>query len=382
MRNFLTMLGIIIGVTAVILVICVGQGIKQQISGQLGTYGKDVFLIQPGSSGGGALLGLTGANGSLLTEADLRTVQQADGVGTAVPLSTTTGTVSGDHTVKTPFIVATTADFTQIIHQSLASGGFFDPDVDSKTVVLGEGIAQKLFNDNAPLGQTLTWRGRTFIVSGVFNDFNAPPFSPEANFNNAVFLPYQTAEKITNSSLGIYQILAKPSHRGASKAAIHSTETALSAAHGGARDVTVTHASSTTSASGQTIHLLTILVACAAAIALVVGGVGIMNMMLLSVTERMHEIGLRKAIGATNQQIMRQFVAEAFVLSSTGAVIGVVFACAGVGLLRLYTSIQAVIVWQALVFTPLLAIAIGLFFGTMPALKAARKDPIEALRQA
>ena len=381
-RNFLTMLGIIIGVTAVVLVVCVGQGIKQQISGQLGSYGKDVFSVQPGDSGANALSGLASTNGNLLTQADLYTVQQADGVGIAVPLSTTTGSVSGDHTVKTPFILATTSDFPQIVNKSLASGGFFDSGTDNKTVVLGEGIAQKLFNDNAPLGQTLTWRGQTFIVSGVFNDFNAPPFSLEANFNNAVFIPYQTAEKITRSDLAIYQILAKPSHPGGSSAAIHNADMALIAAHGGAHDVTVAHAASTSSASGQTIHLLTILVACAAAIALVVGGVGIMNMMLLSVTERMHEIGLRKAIGATNQQIMRQFVAEAFVLSAAGAVIGVALACAGVGLLRLYTSVQAVIVWQALVFTPLLAIAIGLFFGTMPALKAARKDPIEALRQA
>lgn len=383
MRSFLTMLGIIIGVMAVVLVVCVGQGIKQQISGQLGSYGKNVFLVQPGENGNGsALSALASTNGNLLTEADLRTVQDATGVSVAVPLSTTNGSVTGDHTVSTPFIVATTGDFPKIINRSMASGGFFDPSVDSKTVVLGEGVAQKLFNDNAPLGQALIWRGQRFIVSGVFNDFKAPPFSLEANFNNAVFVPYQTAEKVTDSNLGIYQILAKPNRETSSKDAIHSVEGALAAGHGGAHDVTVSSATSATTASNQTIHLLTVLVSVAAAIALVVGGVGIMNMMLLSVTERMHEIGLRKAIGATNRQIMRQFMAEAFVLSAIGAVLGVIFACATVGLLRLYTSIQAVLVWQAIVAAPLLAIATGLFFGTMPALKAARKDPIDALRQA
>ena len=113
---------------------------------------------------------------------------------------------------------------------------------------------------------------------------------------------------------------------------------------------------------------------------MVVGGVGIMDVMLVSVTERMHEVGIRKAIGATNQQIMRQFVAEAFVLSAIGAVLGVLFSAAGVGLLRAYTSVQAVLVWQVMIVVPLIAIAIGVFFGSMPALKAARKDPIEALR--
>ncbi len=382
MRAFLTMLGIIIGVMAVVLIVCVGQGIKLQISGQLGSYGKNVFLVQPGENGnGGALSSLASTNGNLMTEADLRTVQDAAGVGVAVPLSTTSGSAMGDHTVSTPFIVATTADFPEIINRSMASGGFFDPTVNSKTVVLGEGIAQKLFNDNAPLGQALTWRGQRFIVSGVFNDFKAPPFSLEANFNNAIFLPYQTAEKVTDSDLGIYQILAKPTHDTSGKTAIHNAQQALAAAHGGAHDVMVSSATSATTASNQTIHLLTVLVATAAAIALVVGGVGIMNMMLLSVTERMHEIGLRKAIGATNQQILRQFMAEAFVLSAIGAFLGVVFACAAVGLLRLYTSIQAVLVWQVIVAAPLLAIITGLFFGTVPALKAARKDPIDALRQ-
>jgi ABC-type antimicrobial peptide transport system permease subunit len=133
-------------------------------------------------------------------------------------------------------------------------------------------------------------------------------------------------------------------------------------------------------ASNKTIHLLTLLIAGAALISLIVGGVGIMNVMLVSVTERMHEIGVRKAIGATNRQIMRQFMAEAFVLSAIGAVIGVAFSAAIVGLMRFYTGLEPVLVWQVMVIAPVIAVAIGLFFGSLPALKAARKDPIEALR--
>lgn len=381
-RSFLTMLGIIIGVMAVILMVSIGQGVKQQVSGQLGRQSKDVVLVQPsaGTSSGSLLSGLAGSNSGLLTENDLRTVQKTPGVAAAVPLATVSGKATGDHTVASPFVIATTADFPQVINQSFASGGFFDDTSDSKTVVLGSSIAQKLFDDNAPLGQALSWRGQNFIVAGVFNDFNAPPFSLEGGFNNAIFIPYATAQQLSGSVLGVYQILVKPASASATDQTISDINHALVASHGGSQDVSVARASDANLTSDQTIHLLTLLVAGSALIALIVGGVGIMDVMLVSVTERMHEIGIRKAIGATNRQIMRQFMAEAFVLSALGALIGVVLSLVLIGLLRLYSSLQPVIVWPILVIAPLVAIAIGLFFGGMPALKAARKDPIEALR--
>lgn len=382
-RSSLTILGIIVGVMAVILMVCIGQGIKMQISGQLGRYGKNVLTILPGSSKSGGLsniAGFSGASSALLTESDLRTVQRTPGVAEAVPLAVASGTMTGDHTVQSPFIIATNANFPDIINQSFSAGGFFDPEGGSKTIVLGASIAQKLFNDNAPLGQGLIWRGQRFLVSGVYNYFNAPPFSVEANFDNAVFVPYTTAQQMSGNSLAIYQILARSDDNQDAAQVTTAVNSALVASHGGANDVTVTRASDSDSAPDQTIRLLTVLVSGAAIIALVVGGVGIMDVMLVSVTERMHEIGLRKAIGATNRQIMRQFVAEAFVLSGVGALLGTGFAAAGVGLIRAYSSVEPVFVWQILVIAPIVAIAIGVFFGSMPALKAARKDPIEALR--
>jgi len=382
-RSSLTMFGIIIGVMAVILVVCIGQGVKQQIAGQLGRYGKNVLTVQPGASGAPGLstiTGLSGASSTLLTRNDLSTVQKTPGVAEAVPLATASGTMRGDHTVTTPFIVATNGQFPDIINQSFSAGGFFDGETGTKSVVLGATIAQKLFDNNAPLGQGLVWRGQRFLVAGVYNYFNAPPFSVEANFDNAVFVPYATARQMSGNSLGIYEILARSGTAGNAPQTVSAVRSALRASHGGADDVTVTRASDGNSAPDQTIHLITLLVTGAALIALVVGGVGIMDVMLVSVTERMHEIGIRKAIGATNRQIMRQFVAEAFVLSAFGAFMGVVFSAAGVGLLRAYTTLQAVLVWPIMVTAPLIAVFIGVFFGSMPALKAARKDPIEALR--
>ena len=381
-RSFLTMLGIIIGVTAVILVVCIGQGVKQQIGGELGRYGRDMFVVRPGGTqnGIGFLTGLSGGSSTLLTGSDVQAVQKAKGVKAAVPLSSASGSVTGDFTVDSPVIVATNSDFADIIHQPMASGGFFNNGDDSRGVVLGFNVAQKLFSDNAPLGQALVWRGQRFMVAGVFDHFNAPPLSFEANFNDAVFLPYSTAQKVTDSTLGIYEVIGRADPSAGLPQAMRNATDSLVSAHGGAHDINVLSAADANGVSNQTIHLLTMLIVGAAVIALIVGGVGIMNMMLVSVTERMYEIGLRKAIGATNRQIMRQFMAEALMLSGYGAIIGVIVASAVVGLLRVYTSLNAVMVWPVLVTAPLLAIAIGLFFGSMPALKAARKDPIEALR--
>jgi len=377
-RSLLTMLGIIIGVAAVVLTICIGQGVKEQIAGKLGRYGPDVLAVETVAPDGSPLQGLQQVRTGL-AQRDVTVAQKTAGVSVVVPLATATGSMTGDHTVATPSIIATTADFTYLSGQPFASGGMFDTENGSKTVVLGSEVAHRLFDDTAPLGESLTWRGQRFLVAGVFDSFDAPPFSPEAAYDNSVFVPYSTALDISGGSVGLYELLAKTDGT-ATNLVRDRLQLALDAAHGGAKDTTVFAAARGGRASDDTIHLLTVLIAGAAIIALIVGGVGIMNIMLVNVAERMHEIGIRKAIGATNQQIMRQFVAEAFVLSVIGAVIGLVLSCAAVGLLRLYSSIHAVIVWQVLVIAPLIAIVVGVFFGSMPALKAARKDPIEALR--
>lgn len=386
-RSFLTMLGIVIGVMAVVLVVSIGQGVKQQIAKQINQFGPDIITVRPGSEAQGfdtaSLLsgnGLPSSSSVLLNAADVDTVSHTPGVTYAVPLAIASGSAKGDHELKSPLVIATSDKLPDALKQQMASGVFFDPEAGRRTVVLGAAVASKIFDDTAPLGQAMTYRGQEFIVTGVLKPFNGAPLSLSANFNDAIFVPYAAAQTLNGGNLAVYQILVKAGSASAAPSLAKSIDDRLTADHGGSDQISVLTADKSSQSSNEIIHLLTLLTIGVAFIAFLVGGIGIMDVMLVSVTERMHEIGLRKAIGATKRQIMKQFMAEAFVLSAVGGVIAVALSAAVVGLMRVYTSLQPVIVWQVMVIAPLLAIAVGILFGTAPAIKAARKDPIEALR--
>lgn len=380
-RSFLTMLGIIIGVAAVIVVVSIGEGVKQQVSHQTARFGRDVLVVRASANRhtpavGGLIVG--GARS--LSSSDIETVRGTDNVSQVVPLGTAIGTIQADRTIDDPLVIATTADFITVAKHPIEYGGFFDAEPDSRTAVLGASLAQKLFDDNAPLGQSFTYRGEKFMVAGVFKRFATPPLSVEADYNEAVFIPYSSARSLLGADPETYQILAKVKPGASVGAVAKAVEDRLVVAHGGTHDTAVESVETVHSASDDTLQLLTLMTVGVALIAFLVGGIGIMNVMLVSVTERTQEVGLRKAIGATNQQILRQFVTEALVLSVIGAVIGVVLALIVVGLMRLYTTLQPVPVWPIVALVPLVAIATGVLFGTFPAAKAAAKDPIEALR--
>lgn len=391
-RSLLTMLGIIIGVTSVLVVVGIGEGVRQQIGAQTDRLGKDLITIRPGQllgqvSSGSMLNGLgpvfgQGLGGSL-SDIDIKTVQKTPGVATAVPLSiVSSGVVSGENNHRNnALVIGTTPGMPDMLKQSLAFGTFFnDTSTDANKVVIGSHVAQVLYDENVPLGQTLTILGHQFIVVGIFNDFQTTPLSLDADFNNAVFIPYTVARQITNDSTPIYEILARPSQVSQTDVVAGRVNGSLLAAHGGQHDFTVLEQSQTLAVTNTILSLLTSLIAGVAAISLLVGGIGIMNVMLVSVTERMHEIGIRKAIGATNQQILRQFMVEAIVLSVVGSALGVMIAFSAELVLRIFTNLAPSITWQIVAIACGVSIGVGVLFGSIPALKAARKDPISALR--
>jgi putative ABC transport system permease protein len=388
-RSMLTMLGIIIGIVSVVMVVGIGEGVKREVAHQIDQFGKDLITVRPGkvlqdskrtAANTDLLFGLNSISG--LTERDLKTVQESQHVRLAAPLALVSGSVrAGDRKLDQSMVLATNASLPEALNRSVPYGEFFgSDDEDANVAVIGRNVAEALFDDFVPLGQSFEFRGETFIVRGMFDSFKSTPLSPASNFNNAIFIPHKVAEGLTGNSTQMYSILAKPDKPENTQAAIASIHARLLKSHGGEEDFSVLDQEQNLAASSNVLSLITTMIAAVAGISLLVGGVGIMNIMLASVTERMHEIGVRKAIGATNRQILNQFVLEASVLSLVGGVIGVAVSLAGVFLLRTYTSLKPVISLEAIVVATAASLIIGVVFGAAPAIKAASKDPIEALR--
>lgn len=388
-RNFWTMLGVIIGVSSVITIVSIGEGVKQQISGQIKHVGSDLITIRPAqlkpgdstdSSNVSLLSGLP-ITGTLSPE-DAVAVRNLPEVAAATPLSAITGRVQSDTgTYSGGLVIGTTADLPDILKETVAYGDFFTNNDDVQHVaVLGSSAAQKMFDEEVPLGRTFSFRGQQFMVRGILRPLDTTPLSQDANFNDAIFIPSGVAQSISKNTASIYEILVKPRQPKASTQTIAAISHRLSDLHGGPGDFSVLRQDQSQAGSDQVLNLLTSLVAGVAAISLIVGGVGIMNVMSVSVVERLHEIGIRKAIGATNRQILAQFMIEATALSLSGGIIGIAIAAGIDGMLRLFTNLRPVLSWQIIVIATVVSLAVGILFGSFPALKAARKDPIEALR--
>jgi len=389
LRSFWTMLGIIIGVASVIVIVSIGEGVKQQVSGQIQHLGKDLITVRPGQLRPGAASNndpelITGLGVSApITNKDVATIKNTKGVAATAPLTILTGASKTESTTYDEgFVIGTTPDLPGLLNQSVAYGSFItDDDAGTNVAILGTHAADMLFEDeNVPLGRTFSYHGQDFIVRGIFNSFTSTPLNEQANFNKAIFIPNDVANTLTKNAAPIYEVLAKPADTNQTTAVANRIEKQLNDTHGGRSNLQISSGNQNISESDSIVGLLTRLIAGVAAISLIVGGIGIMNVMLVSVSERTHEIGIRKAVGATNRQILDQFMIESTVLSFVGGIIGIGVAFLVEIFLRLATNLHPVITWQVVVIAAGVSFVLGVVFGTVPAFKAARRDPIEALR--
>lgn len=388
-RNMLTTLGIIIGVVAVITTVSIGDGVKQKIQGQVQDFGQDLMIVRPGRAvtrnDAGSITNfnfLSQPTNAGLTDLDLEAVTDTKNVRAAAPLSIVAGVPSYEgQDFEQGSVIATSSNLPEITNQKIAFGQFLsEADEGSYYVVIGKSVAEDLFKQNVPLGRSISFRGKLLIVKGVFEEFKSNPFTIGADLNNAIFVPYTTGKVLSQNSSQISQILVKPEQADQSEKLQADIEKNIAAVRAGQKDFTVLTQEETLGVTNNILNIVTLLVAIMASISVIVGGVGIMNVMLVSVTERTQEIGIRKAIGATNRQILMQFLSEALLLSLMGSTIGVLIAgCINV-VLRLVTDLNPVLSWQVVAIAVGVSVSIGILSGIAPAVKAARKDPIEALR--
>jgi putative ABC transport system permease protein len=384
MRSILTALGIIIGVGAVIAMVSIGNGAKSQVEAQIASLGQNVLLIFSGSfNQGGARSGAFGA-GTL-------TIEDAEAIGREIPnLAGISPEVRSNAQVLANGLNWSTtvfgegADYLNIRQWPLTAGAMFgDQEVRSvgKVAIVGLTIVKQLFPDDDPIGQTLRIRNQPFRVVGVLAPKGLSVQGSDQD--DVVIIPYTSAMKRVTKQTMLRSINAQASTADTVDNVQADITALLRQRHRTTEqtdDFTVRNQEEIAAAATATSQTLTLLLAAIAGVSLVVGGIGIMNIMLVSVTERTREIGIRMAVGAHGSDVLLQFLIEAVILSSMGGIIGILL---GIGSSRLISRLYG---WPVLVSTAsvmvafIFSAAVGMFFGFYPARKAAQLDPIDALR--
>lgn len=388
MRSLLTMLGILIGIAAVILTVGLGQGAQAQVREQIDALGSNLLIVAPGSTT--SATGVRGGRGSAstLTVADAQALDSsvvAPDIARVAPVSSSSQALTVGSTNWTTNVVGTTPDWLSVRARTLASGRFLtatDVATAAPVVVLASETAMELFEGRSPLGQTVTANGSSLTVVGVLTAIGSTSTSDE---DDQAVVPRTTAATRITSGGGtsLSTLYVEATSPATLSAAYQETQAALLTAHGlaaGSADFTISSQQSLLDTATSTDRTLTILLGGVAAISLLVGGIGVMNIMLVSVTERVREIGLRKALGATPRAIRRQFLLEASTLGLTGGVLGLAIGVVGALLLPRIVDQPVPVSALAALAAVAVALAIGVGAGVYPAGRAARLAPIDALR--
>lgn len=387
-RSSLTIFGVIVAIVPVLIIIGIGEGVKRQITDQIQSLGNDLITVRSGAFTStdnpleqfNALSGYTTT--TPLTYKDLQVVKKSGVVDQSAPIGIVPGTIKiNDSQAPKATVIASTQDLPDLFQQKVQHGDFFeDKQYGQNVAVIGRGAAETLFGEGVPLGRSFEFRGETFVIRGVLQRSDTTPLSFATDLNEALIIPYQNAKELIGQEPPISEIVTRPNGTETPADTVKKLTDDLRQAHGGERDFSVVTQDENLRIVNNILSLLTAFVTGVAAIALLVSGISIMNIMLVSVTERMHEIGIRKAIGATKRQILGQFMTEAVMLSSTGGIIGIIIAFIISYVLRISTDLKPVITPEATLLVFIVSVLVGVIFGSIPAAKAARKDPIEALR--
>ena len=386
-RSFLTCLGIAIGVASIILILSLMGSISNLIKSEVSEIGSDLIVVRPSSAKNSLtniIEELTSANTfqqSSLSLSDVSTISEIENISAVAPIALSTNTIDSEkNNFSSVPILGTTPDFEKMEPLALRYGTFFTDNNKTNGVVLGHTLSLALFNTiNSTVGKTITIMGEKFMVVGVLDQIDKSINFDNVDFDNALIMDIGTLDKLIGSTQ-IQQINIKATNTDSLAAISDNIQTTLKNSKSGDENFTVTYGDDITHPSSSLFVIVSGMLAIVAAISLVVGGIGVMNIMLVSVAERTHEIGIRKAVGASSRNILMQFLFEALILSVLGGIFGLILGYILAFLLSIITPFAPFISWEILAITFLTTLIVGIIFGIYPALKAASKDPIESLK--
>lgn len=385
LRSILTMLGIIIGVGAVIAMISIGMGVREQVQQSIAGLGSNLIMVSPGAARTAGVRQAAGSNTSLTMKDAQAIARDVSGVNAVAPtVSRQYQIVAGNQNWNTQ-VQGTTPEFLTVRNMSVDVGSFFTNqavDARERVAVIGSTVAKSLFGDANPVGQSIRIDKSPFRVIGVLASKGQA--AGGADQDDVILVPITTAQE---RLMGITHV-QMVSIQAASENVVYQVQdevTALLRARHGLTndqpdDFTVRNMVSVMETAAETTNTITLLLGNIAAISLLVGGIGIMNIMLVSVTERTREIGIRKALGARYQNILMQFLIEAVVIGVLGGTLGIMLGIGSSAVIASIAGWNTVISPLAVIVAFVFSVAIGMFFGIYPARKAALLDPIDALR--